>query len=80
MPIGGGLSLGVGGSVRAGAQSRYGNAPAPTTAQAAAYGTANDVSTPTAALTPTTGTGLAFWVGAVGIVGLVFIYYSLPGG
>lgn len=80
MGIGGGLSLGVGGSVRAGAQSRYGSAPAPTTAQAAAYGPANDVTTPTSALAPTTGTGLAFWVGAVGVAGLVFIYYSLPGG
>jgi hypothetical protein len=75
-----GLNLGVAGDIRAGAQSRYGNSPAPTTAQAAAFGTANSTVTATAALTPTDGTGLAFWVGAAGIVGLLFIYYSLPGG
>jgi len=75
-----GLDLGAGATVRAGSQSRYGNAPAPTTASAAAYGTANDVSSPTSALSPTQGTGLAFWTGAVGVAGLLCIYYSLPGG
>ena len=75
-----GLDLGAGATVRAGSQSRYGNSPAPTTASAAAFGTANDVNASTAALTPSTGPGLAFWTGAVGVAGLLFIYYSLPGG
>lgn len=75
-----GLNLGVAGDIRAGSQSRYGNSPAPTTAQAAAYGTANDTASATAALSPTDAPGLAFWVGALGVAGLVFIYYSLPGG
>lgn len=75
-----GLNLGVAGDIRAGTQSRYGNAPSPTTAQAAAFGTANDTSSAVSALSPTDGTGLAFWVGALGVAGLAFIYYSLPGG
>ena len=75
-----GLSLGAGATVRAGSQSRYGNSPSPTTASAAAFGTANDVSSSTSALSPTNGSGLAFWTGAVGVIGLLCIYYSLPGG
>lgn len=75
-----GLNLGVAGDIRAGTQSRYGNSPAPTTAQAAAFGTANDTASSVSALAPNDGTGLAFWVGALGVAGLLFIYYSLPGG
>lgn len=75
-----GMQLGVGGDIRAGSQSRYGNSPSPTTAQAAAFGTANDVGSSVSALAPNEGTGLAFWVGALGVAGLLFIYYSLPGG
>lgn len=80
MPYGGGLNLGVAGDIRAGSQSRYGSSPAPTTAQAAAFGPALDTASGASALSPNDGTGLAFWVGALGVAGLVFIYYSLPGG
>ena len=75
-----GLSLGAAGDIRAGSQARYGNNPHPQTASGAAFGTNLDVTASTSALTPTDGTGLAFWTGAVGVIGLLFIYYSLPGG
>lgn len=75
-----GLSLMGGGDIRAGTQARYGNSPAPTTASAAAFGTALEPANAQTALAPTDPAGLAFWVGAAGVAGLLFIYYSLPGG
>ena len=75
-----GLNLGVAGDIRAGSQSRYGSSPNPTTASSAAFGPSLDTASATSALSPSEGTGLAFWVGALGVAGLVFIDYSLPGG
>ena len=74
-----GLSLGVGANVRAGAQPTYGSVPNPTTASAAAFGPGLDAANSASALNPTNPAGLATWVGLIGVAGLLFIYWSLPG-
>lgn len=74
-----GLSLGVMGNARVGANARYGNTPAPTTAGEAAYGTALNTAPASAALTPAEPGGLAFWLGVAGIALLGGLYWSLPG-
>jgi hypothetical protein len=75
------LDMRMGGSARAGAQARYGNSPAPTTATEAAYGTALAPSGGLSSLLmPNDATGVALWVGVAGLAWLLFLYYSLPEG
>lgn len=74
-----GLNLGVGAQVRGTTVNPGGSQPNPTTATAAAFGPAATPATSTAALTPSSPGGLAFWVGVAGLVFLVGVYYSLPG-
>ena len=74
-----GLRFQTGLDVASGPAARYGNVPAPTSSTEAAFGTANGPSAPMSALSPANPGGLAFWVGVVGVAGLVLLYRSLPG-
>jgi hypothetical protein len=74
-----GLRFQTGLDVQSGPQPRYGSAAAPTSAQEAAFGTANAPASPIAALSPANPGGLAFWIGVTGTAFLILLYRSLPG-
>lgn len=73
-----GLNLGA--NVGARAQAYYGGSPAPQTATEAAFGPGLAPAPGAASvLSPTHPAGIAFWVGIIGVAGLLAVYYSLPG-
>ncbi len=75
-----GAGAGLRGGVKSLPQARYGSVGRPTSPTEAAYGPSFTSPTSTAgdSLAPNDAFGIAFWVGAACIAGLVYLYTTLP--